>query len=54
MRILPVSNCFCRLHEENERCEVVPFSKCTLLQPDLKGAVFISRFRRISVNEQPI
>ena len=31
IRILPVSNRFCCLHKESERCEVVPFSKYTLL-----------------------
>ena len=52
-QILSVSNCFWRLHEENERCEVVPFSKYMFLLPDSKVAIFIARLRWISVNEQP-
>ena len=44
---------FCCLHEENDRCDVVLFLKYTLLLPDSKVAIFIARFRRISVNEQP-
>ena len=32
---------------------MVLFSKYTLLLPDLKVAIFITRFHRISVNEQP-
>ena len=36
IQIMAVSNRFCRLHKENERCQVVPFSKYILLQPDSK------------------
>ena len=53
MQILPVLNRFCCLYKENERCDVVPFSKYTLLLLDSKVAVFIARVHQISVNEQP-
>ena len=44
---------FCCLNKENERFDVVPFSKYTLLTPDLKVAVFIVHFLWISANKQP-
>ena len=55
---MPITNLagfepLCCLHEENGRCDVVPFSKHMLLLPDSKVVVFIARFHRISVNEQP-
>ena len=52
IRILPVSNHFSCLQEENERCDVVPFLKYMLLLPDLKAVVFIARFHQNTINEQ--
>ena len=50
---LAQSHFYTRETEENDRCNVTPFSKYPPLFSDSEGLVFPSRFHRISVNERP-